>query len=149
MTWYRRSLSIRTHTVATCAESGCSPRAAWSSHHSGCGGKVAQLCLANRPILTRSVWSVTEPACPVNRPPLSRLRLPGWTGQKAMTDEDCQMLCGLRRMTEACGEFCAGVIGNDLSRDDQLAISTRLADMAECIRDRALRTPVVIEGEAV
>lgn len=68
MTWYRRSLSIRTHTVATCAESGCLPRAAWISHHSGCGGKVAQLCLVNRPILTRSVWSVTEPACPEPSP---------------------------------------------------------------------------------
>jgi hypothetical protein len=52
-------------------------------------------------------------------------------------------------MTDACGEFCAGVIENDLSHDDQLALSTRLANMAERIRKRALRTPVVIEGEAV
>lgn len=66
-----------------------------------------------------------------------------------MTDEDRQMLCGLRRMAEASGEFCARAIENDLSCDDQLALSIRLADMAECIRDRVLRTPVVIEGEAV
>jgi hypothetical protein len=66
-----------------------------------------------------------------------------------MTDDDRQLLLDLRRMTDACGEFCAGVIENDLSRDDQLALSTRLADLAERIRDRALRTPLVIEGEVV
>ena len=66
-----------------------------------------------------------------------------------MTDDDRQLLLDLRHMTDACGEFCAGVIENDLSRDDQLALSTRLVDMAERIRDRALRTPVVIEGETV
>jgi hypothetical protein len=66
-----------------------------------------------------------------------------------VTDEDRQLLLDLRRMTEACCAFCAGVLENDLSRDDQFALSARLADMAERIRERALRTPVVIEGEAV
>lgn len=66
-----------------------------------------------------------------------------------MTDDDRQLLLGLRRMTDACGAFCAGVIENDLSRDDQLALSDWLADMAGRIRKRALGTPVVIEGEAV
>lgn len=66
-----------------------------------------------------------------------------------MTDEDRQLLLDLRRMTEACGAFCAGVIEDDLSRDDQLALGDWLTDMAGHIRDRALRTPVVIEGEAV
>lgn len=64
-----------------------------------------------------------------------------------MTDEDRQLLCELRRMTQACGAFCAGVIENDLSRDDQLALGIRLVNMAERIRDRALRTSVVIEGD--
>lgn len=64
-----------------------------------------------------------------------------------MTDDDRQLLLELRRMTDACGEFCAGIIENDLSRDDQLALGIRLADMAQRIRDRALGTPVVIEGE--
>ncbi|MGH3870060.1 MAG: hypothetical protein ACRDSR_00860 [Pseudonocardiaceae bacterium] len=66
-----------------------------------------------------------------------------------MTDDDRQLLLELRRMADACGAFCAGVIENDLSRDDQLALSAWLADMTERIRKRALRTPVVIEGEAV
>ncbi|MGH3669794.1 MAG: hypothetical protein ACRDSH_04055 [Pseudonocardiaceae bacterium] len=66
-----------------------------------------------------------------------------------MTDDDRQLLLDLRRMTDTCGAFCAGVIENDLDRDDQLALSTWLADMAERIRNRALKTPVVIEGEAV
>lgn len=66
-----------------------------------------------------------------------------------MTDEDRQLLLELRRMTDACGAFCAGVIENDLSRDDQLALSDWLTDMAECVRKRALKTPVVIEGEGV
>lgn len=66
-----------------------------------------------------------------------------------MTDEERQLLLDLRRMTDACGAFCAGVLENDLSHDDQLALSTWLADMAERIRHRALRTPVVIDGEAV
>lgn len=47
-----------------------------------------------------------------------------------MTDDDRQLLLELRRMADACGEFCAGVIENDLSRDEQLALSTRLTDIA-------------------
>lgn len=66
-----------------------------------------------------------------------------------MTDEDRQLLLELRRMTDACGAFCAGVIENDLSRDDQLALSEWLANMAVRIRSRALRTPIIIENEAV
>ncbi|MGH3834881.1 MAG: hypothetical protein ACRDSF_04125 [Pseudonocardiaceae bacterium] len=66
-----------------------------------------------------------------------------------MTDEDRALLLELSRLNKGCGEFCAGIIENDLSRDDQFALSTRLVDIAERIRNRALRTPMVIEGEAV
>ncbi|MGH3600681.1 MAG: hypothetical protein ACRDQH_10445 [Pseudonocardiaceae bacterium] len=66
-----------------------------------------------------------------------------------MTDEDRQLLLALRRLTEACGQFCAGVIENDLSRDTQLTLSTQLADMAQGIRNRALSTPIIIESETV
>ncbi|MGH3900384.1 MAG: hypothetical protein ACRDTA_19500 [Pseudonocardiaceae bacterium] len=66
-----------------------------------------------------------------------------------MTDEDRQLLLELRRMTNACGAFCVGVIENDLSRDDQLALGEWLREMAGRIRERGMRTAVVIEGEAV
>lgn len=66
-----------------------------------------------------------------------------------MTDEDRQLLLDLRRMTDACGAFCAGVIEQDLSRDDQLDLSERLADMAERIYKRACRIPVIVESEPV
>lgn len=65
-----------------------------------------------------------------------------------MTDDDRQLLLELRRMTDACGAFCAGVIENDLKREEQLALSEWLSDMAGCIRERGLRTAVVVEGEA-
>jgi hypothetical protein len=53
-----------------------------------------------------------------------------------VTDDDRQLLLELRRMTDACGAFCAGVIKNDLSRDDQLALSDWLADLAGRIRKK-------------
>jgi hypothetical protein len=59
MTWCRRSLSDRTPTAATCAVVGCLLRAVWSSYCSGCG--VARLCLVNRPILIKFVWSAIAP----------------------------------------------------------------------------------------
>jgi hypothetical protein len=66
-----------------------------------------------------------------------------------MTGEDRQLLLALRRLADACGEFCAGVIENDLSREAQLALSAQLAGMAQQIRNRALSTPVVIESDAI
>jgi hypothetical protein len=51
--------------------------------------------------------------------------------------DDRQLLLDLRRMTEACGAFCAGGIEHDLSRDDQLALGDWLAEMAERIHKRA------------
>lgn len=65
-----------------------------------------------------------------------------------MTDDDRHFLLALRQMADACGEFCTGVIENDLSRDNQLALSTHLADIAERIRSRAMRTPIIIENNA-
>jgi hypothetical protein len=66
-----------------------------------------------------------------------------------LTDEDRQLLLELRRMTDACGAFCAGVIEDEVSRDDQVVLAGWLSEMAERIRERATRTPVVVEGEEV
>lgn len=63
-----------------------------------------------------------------------------------MTDDDRQLLRDLRKMADACGAFCAGVIAQDVTREDQLALSDWLSDIGERIRKRALSTPVVIEG---
>jgi hypothetical protein len=91
---------------------------------------VVRLSLVSRLILNRSARSATA-------------------DRNTVTDDDRQLLLDLRRMTDACGAFCAGVIENNLSQDDQLALGNWLAEMAERIRQRGLRTPVVIEGEAV
>lgn len=67
-------------------------------------------------------------------------------GKNAMADDDRQLLLDLRRMTEACGAFCTGVIENDLSREEQLALSEWLEEMAGRVRERGVRTVVVVEG---
>ena len=85
----------------------------------------------------------------VNRLILSKSSRSATAGRNTVTDDDRRLLLDLRRMTDACGAFCAGVIENNLSQDDQLALGDWLAEMAERIRQRGLRTPVVIEGEAV
>ena len=91
---------------------------------------MVRLSLVSRLILNRSARSATA-------------------DRNTVTDDDRQLLLDLRRMTDACGAFCAGVIENNLSHDDQLALGDWLAEMAERIRQRGLRTPVVIESEVV
>jgi hypothetical protein len=66
-----------------------------------------------------------------------------------VTDEDCALVLELSRLNKECGKFCAGVIENALSCNNHLILDIRLADMSERIRGRALKTPVVIEGEVI
>lgn len=75
--------------------------------------------------------------------------VPSSTGEmsRIMTDEDRALLLELSRLNKACGEFGMGLMEDNLSRADQLAFGAWLVDMAELIRGRALRTPVVIESE--
>lgn len=63
-----------------------------------------------------------------------------------MTDEDRELLLELRRLNDACGRYGTGVLYDDLSREDQLAFGARLVEMAALVHDRALRTPLVVEG---
>ena len=63
-----------------------------------------------------------------------------------MTDDDRQLLRDLRKMADACGAFCAGVIAQDVTREDQLTLSDWLGDMGERIRKRAQSIPIVIES---
>ncbi|MGQ0776765.1 MAG: hypothetical protein ACT4NY_20490 [Pseudonocardiales bacterium] len=66
-----------------------------------------------------------------------------------MTDEDEDVLLALSRINIDSGTFALGVLDNSISRDDQIAFEHRLVDLAEAIRERALRTAVlIIDGGA-
>ncbi len=64
-----------------------------------------------------------------------------------MHDLNMSILTQLNAINKDVGDFSAGVLSNDISHDDQIAFAHRLVDLAEAIRERALRTPrMVIEG---
>ncbi len=57
------------------------------------------------------------------------------------------ILTQLNSLGKDVGNFIAGILSDDISRDDQINFAHRLVDIAEAIRDRALQTPgMVIEG---
>jgi len=66
-----------------------------------------------------------------------------------VTDEDRELLRELSRLNDACGGYGTGVLYDDLSQEDQLAFGARLVDMAALVHDRALRTPLVVDGDAI
>ncbi|MGH3796848.1 MAG: hypothetical protein ACRDSP_18385 [Pseudonocardiaceae bacterium] len=66
-----------------------------------------------------------------------------------MDDDDRELLHELKRLGQALAPFALGVMENHLSRDEQLAFGTRLVNLAERIRDRAVTTPITIEGTVV
>lgn len=64
-----------------------------------------------------------------------------------MIREDEEVLLALSRINIDSGIFALGVLENSISRDDQIAFGHRLVDLAEAIRERALRTAgLVIDG---
>lgn len=64
-----------------------------------------------------------------------------------MAREDEELLLSLSRISKDSGTFALGVLENSISRDDQIAFGYRLVDLAEAIRERALRTAgLVIDG---
>lgn len=64
-----------------------------------------------------------------------------------MTREDEEVLLALSHISKDSGAFALGVLENSISRDDQIAFGRRLVDLAEAIRERALRTGgLVIDG---
>ncbi|MGH3907120.1 MAG: hypothetical protein ACRDTE_23535, partial [Pseudonocardiaceae bacterium] len=66
-----------------------------------------------------------------------------------MDDDDRELLNELKRLGQALAPFALGVLENRVSRKEQLAIATRLVNLAERIRDRAVKTPITIEGQVV
>ncbi|MGH3909036.1 MAG: hypothetical protein ACRDTE_33380 [Pseudonocardiaceae bacterium] len=66
-----------------------------------------------------------------------------------MDDDDRALLHELKHLGQALAPFALGVMENCVSRDEQLGFGTRLVSLAERIRDRAITTPLTIEGTVV
>jgi len=57
------------------------------------------------------------------------------------------ILLQVKGLTKDIGGFVAGLLSDDLTRDQQISFGHRLVDLAELILERADKTPVmVIEG---
>jgi hypothetical protein len=62
-------------------------------------------------------------------------------------DLNMAILDQLKQITQGAGAFVAGVLSNDISRDDQIVFALRLVRLAEQIKERADNTVgMVIEG---
>lgn len=64
-----------------------------------------------------------------------------------MQDGDRALLAELSRIGRALTAFGLGIVEGHVSRNTQIALGTSLVNLAERIHDRALNTPLVIEGE--
>jgi hypothetical protein len=65
-------------------------------------------------------------------------------------DETMSILRELKDISNATGDFVAGVLGDSLSYEEQVTFALRLVRLAERIKDRADRTPVmVVEGDVI
>ncbi len=67
-----------------------------------------------------------------------------------MYDLEERILIGLKHISRDAGEFAAGILTDDISRDEQITFALRLVVLAEHIKERALKTPgMVVEGGVV
>ncbi|MGH3885590.1 MAG: hypothetical protein ACRDSZ_03300 [Pseudonocardiaceae bacterium] len=66
-----------------------------------------------------------------------------------MTREDEELLLELSRISKDSSRFALGVLKKSISRDDQIAFGYCLVDLAEPIRERALRTAGLIMAAAL
>ena len=56
----------------------------------------------------------------------------------------------LRGINNDTGQFVAGILSDDLRRDDQIAFALRLVVLAQHIKDRAMQSPgMVVEGDVI
>lgn len=56
----------------------------------------------------------------------------------------------LTEINKEAGAFVAGILSNDISRDDQIKFAHQLVDLAEMVRDRALHTPsMILDGSVI
>ncbi len=67
-----------------------------------------------------------------------------------MDEQTRLILEELRSVNNDTGQFVAGILSDDLSRDDQIAFALRLVVLAEHIKDRAMQSPgMIVEGAVI
>lgn len=69
-------------------------------------------------------------------------------GGRAMSEEDRELLMLLGSVGIRVGEIVTGLFEDSLSRDEQIDFEYQLRVIAEGFRQRVLRTPLVVDGEA-
>jgi hypothetical protein len=65
-----------------------------------------------------------------------------------MNEDDRELLMLLGSVGIRVSEIVTGLFEDSLSCDEQLAFGHQLVQLAEGFRQRVLRTPLVIDGEA-
>ena len=65
-----------------------------------------------------------------------------------MNEEDRELLMLLGSVGIRVGEIVTGLFEDSLSCEEQIVFENQLRELAEGFRQRVLRTPIVIDGEA-
>ncbi len=65
-----------------------------------------------------------------------------------MNEDDRELLMLLDSVGIRVGEIVTGLFEDSLSCDEQIAFGQQLVELAEGFRQRVLRTPIVINGDA-
>jgi hypothetical protein len=66
-----------------------------------------------------------------------------------MNEEDRELLMLLGSVGIRVGEIVTGLFEDGLTCDEQIAFGHQLVELAEGFRQRVLRTPLVIDSEAI
>jgi hypothetical protein len=65
-----------------------------------------------------------------------------------VNEKDRELLMLLGSVGIRVGEIVSGLFEDSLSCEEQIAFGNQLTELAEGFRQRVLRTPLVIDGEA-
>ncbi|MGH3901659.1 MAG: hypothetical protein ACRDTA_26085 [Pseudonocardiaceae bacterium] len=68
--------------------------------------------------------------------------------ETGLGQEDRELLMLLGSVGIRVGEIVTGLFEDSLSCDEQIAFGQQLVELAEGFRQRALRTPLIIDGQA-
>lgn len=65
-------------------------------------------------------------------------------------DRDMSIVQQLKDINQGAGVFVAGVLADDLTKEEQIAFATRLVDLSIAIKERATSTAgLVVEGSVL